>query len=216
MIVVAFVSYGFEQILVKRVYGNHLMQILITMGGLIIVEQLIHVLWGPEEIPLLKPQSLQGGWTLGDFVFEKYRLLALSVGLVLFFSLSAVFKKTKVGLLIRAGVENREMVESFGYNINRLFILVFVTGACLAALGGVLWGLYEENITAHVGQSVMIIVFIVAITGGLGSIEGCFLAAILVGLLSNYVGYLAPKLSLFSNILLMVMVLLWRLKVCYP
>lgn len=210
MIVTGIVAYGFEQVLVKKVYGNHLMQILITMGGLIVVEQLIYVIWGPEEIPLLKPVTFQGGWTVGDFVFEKFRLLAVAMGLILFFSLRLTFKKTKIGLLIRAGVENREMVESFGYNVKRLFILVFVAGAAMASMGGVLWGLYEENITAHIGQSVMIIVFIVAITGGLGSVEGCFVAAVLVGLLSNYVGYLAPKLSLISNILLMVTVLLWR------
>lgn len=210
MIAVGIVAYGFEQVLIKKVYGDHLMQILITMGGLIVVEQLIYVLWGPEEIPLLKPLSFQGGWTVGDFSFEKFRLLAVGIGLMLFFSLRMTFKRTKIGLLIRAGVENREMVESFGYNVKQLFILVFVAGAALAALGGVLWGLYEENITAHFGQSVMIIVFIVAITGGLGSVEGCFVAAVLVGLLSNYIGFLAPKLSLISNILLMVVVLLWR------
>ncbi len=210
MIACAALSWAFERVLVRRVYGDHLMQILITMGGLIVAEQLIYVFWGGEDVPLLKPTAFQGGWQWGDLVFEKYRLLAVVLGLALFAALMVVFKWTRLGLLIRAGVENREMVESFGYNVRRLFVLVFMAGSALAALGGVMWGLYDEVITAHLGQSIMITVFIVAIIGGLGSIEGCFIAALLVGLMSNYVGFLAPKLALVSTIGLLVVVLMWR------
>lgn len=210
MIGCGLLSWSFERVLVRKVYGNHLMQILITMGGLIVTEQLIYVFWGAEEIPLLKPPTFQGGLQWGDLVFEKYRLLAVVLGAVLFVGLMLIFKRTRLGLLIRAGVENREMVESFGYNVRRLFVLVFMAGSALAGLGGVMWGLYDEIITAHLGQSIMITVFIVAIIGGLGSIEGCFIAALLVGLLSNYIGFLAPKLALVSTIGLLVVVLLWR------
>lgn len=210
MLCSAVLSWGFERVLVRRVYGNHLMQILITMGGLIVAEQLIYVFWGGEDIAMLKPTAFQGGLQWGDLVFEKYRLLAVVLGGLLFIGLMLVFKKTRLGLLIRAGVENREMVESFGYNVRQLFVLVFMAGSALAALGGVMWGLYDEVITAHLGQGIMITVFIVAIIGGLGSIEGCFIAALLVGLLSNYVGFLAPKLALISTIGLLVVVLLWR------
>lgn len=210
MICAGLLSWGFERVLVRRVYGNHLMQILITMGGLIVAEQMIYVFWGAHEIPMLKPTAFQGGLEFGGMVFEKYRLLAVVLGALLFTGLMLVFKKTRLGLLIRAGVENREMVESFGYNVRLLFVLVFMSGSALAALGGVMWGLYDEVITAHLGQGIMITVFIVAIIGGLGSIEGCFIAALMVGLLSNYVGFLAPKLALISTIGLLVAVLLWR------
>lgn len=206
----ALMSWLFERILVRRVYGDHLMQILITMGGLIVAEQLIYVFWGGHDIPMLKPPAFQGGVQWGGLVFEKYRLLAVVLGGLLFIGLLLIFKKTRLGLLIRAGVENREMVESFGYNVRRLFVLVFMAGSALAALGGIMWGVYDEVITPHLGQSLMITVFIVAIIGGLGSIEGCFIAALMVGLLSNYIGFLAPKLALVSTIGLMVVVLLWR------
>jgi len=117
---------------------------------------------------------------------------------------------TRLGLVIRAGVENREMVSALGYRISMVFILVFVAGSALAGFGGVLWGLYEEVVTAHMGMNVMILIFIVVIIGGLGSVEGCFIGALMVGLLANYTGYLAPKVALGSNILLMVLILMWR------
>jgi branched-chain amino acid transport system permease protein len=127
-----------------------------------------------------------------------------------------VLNRTKIGLLIRAGVENKEMVEAMGYRIRRLFVGVFVAGSALAGLGGALWGMYQESVTVHIGASMMVLIFIVIIIGGLGSIGGCFAGALLVGLVANYVGYLSPKIALGSNILLMVLVLLWRPQGLYP
>ena len=124
--------------------------------------------------------------------------------------------RTRIGLLVRAGVENREMVEALGYKVRRLFVGVFVAGTALAASGGVMWALYQELVTVHIGADVMILVFIVVIIGGLGSVGGCFLGALLVGLTANFMGYLAPTLALGSNILLMVAVLLWRPRGLYP
>lgn len=200
----------FERLVVMPVYGHHLKQILITMGGLIVVEQLIYVIWGPDAIPIPRPDTLKGAFAVGEMVLEKYRVLAVVLGLVIFFVMRLVFTRTKVGLLVRAGVENGEMVEALGYRISLLFIAVFVAGSALAGLGGVMWGLYQEVITAHMGMEVMILVFIVVIIGGLGSVEGCFLGALLVGLMNNYIAYLAPKVALGSSILLMVAVLMWR------
>ena len=127
-----------------------------------------------------------------------------------------VLNRTKIGLLIRAGVENREMVEALGYRIDRLFVGVFMASTALAGLGGVLWGLYREQVHASMGGELLVLVFIVIIIGGLGSVGGCFTGAILVALISNYAGFLAPKLALVSNILLMVVVLLWRPRGLYP
>ncbi|NBR90801.1 MAG: branched-chain amino acid ABC transporter permease, partial [Rhodobacteraceae bacterium] len=141
---------------------------------------------------------------------EKYRLLAVGVGAVLFLAMRLVLRRTKIGLIVRAGVENGEMVEALGYRLRMVFIGVFVAGSALAGLGGVMWGLYQEVITAHMGQQIMILIFIVVIIGGLGSVEGCFIGALLVGLLQNYVAFLEPKAALISNIGLMVAILMWR------
>ena len=143
-------------------------------------------------------------------------MLAVVVGLAVFASMWLVLNRTKLGLLIRAGVENIEMVESLGYRIRRLFVAVFVAGSALAGLGGVMWAMYQESLTAGMGMQVMVVIFIVIIIGGLGSVGGCFVGALLVGLIANYIGYVAPKLALGSNILLMVLILLWRPRGLYP
>jgi branched-chain amino acid transport system permease protein len=151
------------------------------MGGMIVGEQMIKVVWGPEQIPLPLPTSCAAPHRVGDAAIEKYRLLAVAVGLVVFAAMFLVLNRTKVGLLIRAGVQDREMVESLGYRIRRLFVGVFVAGSALAGLGGVMWGLYQQNVSPQIGA-----------TGqradlhrhhhrrpGLGC--GCFIGALLVG-----------------------------------
>jgi len=122
----------------------------------------------------------------------------------------AVLRRTKLGLIVRAGVENPEMVQALGYDITRVFVGVFIAGSALAGLGGVMWALYQEIITVHMGNEIMILVFIVVIIGGLGSVEGCFIGALTVGLVQNYTAFLEPKLALVSNIALMVAILMWR------
>jgi branched-chain amino acid transport system permease protein len=102
------------------------------------------------------------------------------------------------------------------YRIPRLFDGVFVVGTALPGLGGALWGMYQEAVTVHIGAQMMVLIFIVIIIGGLGSTLGCFIGALLVGLMANYTGYLAPKVALFSNIGLMVAILLWRPQGLYP
>ena len=216
MLVTGALGWAFERIVVMPVYGQHLKQILITMGGMIVAEQMIHVVWGPDQIPLPLPTSFRGVILVGDAAIEKYRLIAVAVGLIVFAAMFLVLNRTKVGLLIRAGVENGEMVEALGYRIRRLFVGVFVAGSALAGLGGVLWGLYKETLTATMGGDIMVLVFIVIIIGGLGSVGGCFIGALLVALVANYTGFLAPKIALVSNILLMVAILLWRPQGLYP
>lgn len=216
MVATGAMGYLFERAIVMPVYGAHLKQILVTMGGLIVVQQLIYVVWGPDEIHISRPLTLQGSIAVGEAAIEKYRLLAVVVGLALFLAMRWVLTRTKIGLLVRAGVENGEMVEALGYRIRRLFIMVFMAGSALAGLGGVMWGLYQETINAHMGAEIMVLVFIVVIIGGLGSVGGCFIGALLVGLLANYVAFLAPKVALVSNIGLMVVILMWRPEGLYP
>ena len=216
MLVAGAVGLAFERFIVRPVYGQHLKQILITMGGMIIGEELIKVIWGPQQIPLPLPGGMKGAWVLGDAAVEKYRVVAVLVGLAVFALLAWTLARTKVGLLIRAGVQDREMVESLGYRIRRLFIGVVVAGSALAGLGGVMWGLYQQSVVPQMGAQVNILIFIVIIIGGLGSTGGALIGALLVGLMANYTGFLVPKAALFSNIALMVAVLLWRPQGVYP
>ncbi|WP_027572443.1 branched-chain amino acid ABC transporter permease [Bradyrhizobium sp. WSM1743] len=199
-----------ERVLILPVYGQHLKQILMTTGGLIVAEQTLYALWGPQIIPMPLPTSLRGSFILGDVAIAKYRVLAMLIGLAVFIAIQLVLNRTKLGLLIRAGVENREMVEALGYRIRRLFLGVFMTGSALAGLGGVMWALYREQVHASMSDDLTVLIFIVVIIGGLGSIGGCFIGAILVAMVANYGGFLVPKLALVSNILLMVAVLMWR------
>jgi branched-chain amino acid transport system permease protein len=210
VVVTALLGWAFERLIIMPVYGQHLKQILITMGGMIVAEQIITMIWGAEQIPFPLPASFRGSFIVGDAMIEKYRLIVVVIGLLIFAAMMLVLNRSKLGLLIRAGVENSEMVEALGYRVRRLFIAVFAAGAGLAGLGGVMWGLYKENLTSTMGGELMVTVFIVVIIGGLGSVGGCFIASMLIALVANYAGFLAPKIALISHILLMILILLWR------
>ncbi|MCC5809205.1 MAG: branched-chain amino acid ABC transporter permease [Ectothiorhodospiraceae bacterium] len=207
----------FERFVIRPVYGDHLKQILVTVGGAIIIMEMIHVIWGPNEIPVPRPDLLRGAMILDDTVpliggvaVETYRLAAVLLGLAVYAAMVWVIERTKAGILIRAGVENTEMVEVLGYRIKLLFLGVFVAGSALAGLGGAMWSMYQEIITAHMGETLMISVIVVIILGGLGSIKGCFYGAILVGLINLYIGYLAPTFAAIATVGLMVGILMWR------
>jgi branched-chain amino acid transport system permease protein len=200
----------FERVIVRPVYGQHLKQILVTIGGAIIGEELIKLLWGPTQIPLPLPEALRGSVLIGDAAVERFRLVTVAVGLIVLAALLYTLNRTKIGLLIRAGVQDREMVESLGYRIRRLFVGVFAAGSALAGLGGSLWGMNQQMVVPQIGGQVNVLLFIVIIMGGLGSTLGCVVGALLVGLMTNYVGFLAPKAALFASIGLMVAILLWR------
>lgn len=216
MLVAGAVGVAFERVIVRPVYGQHLKQILITMGGMIIGEEIIKMLWGPQTLSLPLPDTLRGALLVGDAAIEKFRIVALVVGVAVLGGMLWLLNRTKLGLLIRAGVEDREMVESLGYRIRHLFVGVFVAGSMLAGLGGVLWGLYQQSIVPQLGAQVNVLIFIVIMIGGLGSTVGCLIGALLVGLMANYTGFLVPKAALFSNIALMVAILLWRPQGVYP
>ena len=168
------------------------------------------MIWGPQNIPLPLPAALRGSLLIGDVAIAKYRLLAMLVGLVVFVGMLLVLNRTKIGLLIRAGVENREMVESA-----RLPHPPPVRRRVHGRLGARRprrrdVGAVPQEVHASMGAQVNVLIFIVIIIGGLGSIGGCFIGALLVGLVANYGGFLVPKLALVSNILLMVAILMWR------
>ncbi|WP_206169334.1 MULTISPECIES: branched-chain amino acid ABC transporter permease [Variovorax] len=206
----AAVGWVFERLFVRPVYGDHLKQILVTVGALIMIEQIILALWGPQQMSLLLPEAVRGTFDFAGVSVERYRLIAVVVGLLLYIGLLALFGRTRIGLVIRAGVENREMVQSLGYRIETVFVLVFAAGAALAGLGGAMWGFYREQFSSLVGADLLVQLLIVVIIGGLGSIRGCFVGALLLALVQNYVSYLLPALALVSNVVVMVAVLLWR------
>ncbi len=215
-IVCGAVGWAFERLIVKPVYGQHLRQILATIGGAIIAEQLLYALFGPDQIPIAMPKTFEGSFVFGEAAIEKYRVLATLVGLAVFSGEMLILNRTRIGLLIRAGVENREMVEALGYRVDRLFVAVFMAGSALAGLGGAMMALYRGQVHATIGGEFLVLCFIVIIIGGLGSVGGSFVGAILVALIANYAGFLVPKLALVSNILAMVAVLLWRPRGLYP
>lgn len=216
MAVTAALGWVYERLFVKPVYGDHLKQILITIGAMIIIEQIVLVLFGSSQMLLPLPETVRGSIVLGDVAIERYRLVAVGVGLAVYAVLVLLLSRTRVGLLIRAGVENRQMVEAMGYRVRRLFVAVFVGGSALAGLGGVMWAFYREQFTVAIGAEVLVQMLIIVIIGGLGSTTGCFAGAILIALATNYVSFLLPDLALVSNILVMVLILLWRPQGLYP
>src|SRR3546814_492570 len=153
----------FERLVIRPVYGDHLKQILVTVGGAIIIFELIQVAWGPLEIPVARPEALRGSIVIGGMAVEKYRLVALVLGLLIYWLMNWVIDRTRIGILIRAGVESREMVRILGYRIGLLFLAVFIAGSALAGRGGAMWALYREMIYAHMGAGLMISVIVVII-----------------------------------------------------
>ncbi len=201
-----------ERIIIRRVYGSHLKQILITMGASLVMAEIIKICWGPNDEVVLVPQAFMGSWDVFDVIINKFRVAAIFVGLAVFVAIHLVMKRTKLGIIVRAGVENREIVQALGHNINRIFTGVFAAGAALAAVGGTMWSIFKEQIHPAMGEENLIFALIVVIIGGLGSVGGSFLGAIIVGLAFNYVAFLLPKLALGVNILIMAVILLLRPK----
>lgn len=206
----------FEVMIIRRVYGSHLRQILITVGGLIVAQETLIMIWGANPIPVTKPLALQGSVEIAGATIETFRLVAVGLGLLVYVGLQLVLLRTRLGLTVRAGVENLEMVEALGFRVKRLFVMVFVAGCALAGVGGVMWGLYQGLVTPAIGPEMMILVFIILIMGGMGSVSGALVAAVMVGLMTNYSAFLLPQLALGSNILMMVLVLLWRPRGLFP
>lgn len=199
-----------ERLIIQQVYGDHLKQILITMGASMVLAELIKVFWGPNDEVMLTPLGFTGSYDVMDVIINKFRVVAIVVGLAVYGGVMAVMLKTKLGVIIRAGVENRELVQTLGYNINRIFTGVFMAGAALAAMGGTMWGVFREQISPAMGDENLIFALIVVIIGGMGSVTGSFLGACMVGLAFNYVAFLMPKLALGVNILIMAIILLIR------
>jgi branched-chain amino acid transport system permease protein len=205
-----------ERLVIRPVYGSHLFQIFITVGAMIVMEELIRIVWGPNDEVMPVPLSFIGSWDIFDVVVSKYPLIAIAMGLILYFIMFTILRKTKLGTIVRAGVENPEMVQVMGHNIYRYFTGVFAAGSALAAIGGGMWATFVKSIHPAMGGEVIVFALIVAIIGGLGSMTGSVVGALLVGLSYNYVAYLVPKGALGITMLLLVIVLSIRPTGLFP
>ncbi|MEH7251305.1 branched-chain amino acid ABC transporter permease [Neobacillus niacini] len=197
-----------EKWIIQPVYGNHVQQILITLGLMLVLSEMLKVIWGPNQLTANTPEYLSGSWEIGNIIIIKYRVFIIVVGLLVFAGVQFLLKKTKIGLVVRAGVMNKEMVQALGINIKKVFMFVFMIGSGMAALGGVLFGPYSGVIHAGMGMEFAILAFIVVVIGGMGNFKGSVMAAILVGLSGSFMAYYVPELSLAVNMLLMAIVLI--------
>jgi branched-chain amino acid transport system permease protein len=199
-----------ERVIVRPVYGQHLFQILITLGATIVLEELIRIAWGPNDQVMPVPLTFRGSWDVADIVVLRFPVIAIGLGVLVYTGLWWLLNRTRVGLIVRAGVENNEMVQVMGHDIHRYFTVVFAAGSALAGVGGLMWGMFSQSIRPSMGGEQLIFAFIVVIIGGLGSVTGSLVGALLVGLSYNYVAYLVPKAAIGVTIGLMVLVLLVR------
>ncbi|MEE4238695.1 MAG: branched-chain amino acid ABC transporter permease [Anderseniella sp.] len=164
---------------------DHLDHVLATFGFILIADTLVHLIWGPEGIAIPLPQFLQGQVNiLPGVIFPTYRLVIITAGLIVAAGLYLLISHTRLGMLIRAGASNRTMVSALGIDIKTLFTAVFALGAVLAGLAGMLIAPITEA-TIGMGNDIIITAFVVIIVGGIGSMKGAFIAALLIGLIDT-------------------------------
>lgn len=198
-----------ETVAIRPLYGRPIFQILMTLGLILIFDEAVEAIWGPYPIPFEVPAALRGSLTVFDRPFPVYRLFIVAVGLAVWLGVHLFLTRTRLGIIVRAGVEDPEMVQALGIDIRRVFTGVFALGGALAALGGAVAGPFEGAHPLLAAEN-LLPAFIVVVVGGLGSFTGSALAAILVGLSHSFVGYYAPDFALAVNVGLMAVVLLLR------
>lgn len=184
--ITAALGYLVERFVARPLYArDHLDHVLGTFGLILVLDTLAHLIWGPEGIAVPLPPWLDGQTPLwGDLVVPTFRLLIIGAGLAAAGGLFWLVNYTRLGMLIRAGASNRTMVSALGINIEMLFGLVFAIGAALAGLAGMLVAPITEA-SIGMGNNIIITAFVVIIVGGIGSIKGAFIAALLIGLIDT-------------------------------
>ncbi len=230
----ALVASVVELLVVRRLYSrDHLDQVLATFGLILFFNEATKMIWGARPLRLDPPDFLSGTVELlPGAPYPAFRLAVILVGLAVALGLFLLVTRTRLGMLIRAGASNREMVSALGVDIDRLYTVVFALGAALTALAGAMAGpIYSVEI--GMGESVLIPVFVVIVIGGIGSIRGAFVAALLVGLtfvwgrafLPGLFGLvlepstastLGSAISAMAIYILMAAVLIWRPRGLFP
>ncbi|QZS52717.1 branched-chain amino acid ABC transporter permease [Rhodococcus opacus] len=204
-------GYVVERTLIARNYGDHLTQILITLGLAFVIEGLIGGIFSYSPRTIAQPAWFADITMILGGRIPNSRILIFGISALVLVSLLFFMKKSKYGLIIRAGVENRQMVQALGIDVARSFTFVFVLGAALACLGGALGAVYFTGITPALGPNLLIFAFIVVIIGGLGSIGGTAIAAALVAFTQQIVNfYVSTGLGDIAVVGLLAAVLLLR------
>jgi len=180
------IGWAVERFVARPLYArDHLDHVLATFGLILVMDTAVHIIWGPQGISVPLPAWLDGQMTLSEtLVIPTYRLLIIAAGLVAAASLFWMVNYTRLGMLIRAGASNRTMVSALGINIEMLFSLVFALGAMFAGLAGMLVAPITEA-SIGMGNNVIITAFVVIIVGGIGSMKGAFIAALMIGLIDT-------------------------------
>ena len=198
----AFYSYLYER--------EHLQQVLMTYGLILVFEELRSLLVGDDVHGVPVPPLLAGTLPLGDLMtYPVYRLFISGVCIALALGMYLVFTRTRLGMMIRAGSSNREMVQSLGIDIKFLYRVVFAAGVAIAALAGMV-AAPVSSVYPGMGSSVLIICFVVVVIGGIGSIRGALLAALLIGFVDTFGKVLLPQASGALVYVLMALILLWK------
>ncbi len=199
-----------RSILAPLANRDHLDQVLVTYGLILVLDELAVIGWGKDVQPADMPAFLRGSINISDLVvYPAYRLVLAGVGLLCAIGLYLVVSKTRLGMIVRAGSVDRTMVRALGINVTPIFSLVFGLGAALAALAGIL-AAPILSVSPGMGDKIIIIAFVVIVIGGIGSIKGAFVGALLVGFFDSFGKILFPSVSSLVIYALMAAVLIWR------
>jgi branched-chain amino acid transport system permease protein len=204
------VNYFIERHLLRRIGENHLAQVLLTVGLVYVIADIALSIWGGDTLSIPPPAFARGPIDLpGGIVYPRYRFLLIVFGIFIGTLLWLLYKKTQIGAIVRAGVDDREMVNAMGINIDRLFALVFALAAFLAGMSGVAGGAF---LALYPGAEweILVLALVVVIVGGLGSLEGAMVGSLIVGLVDAYGRWLLPQFSHFVVFAPMAILLLLR------
>ncbi|PWI09812.1 branched-chain amino acid ABC transporter permease [Streptomyces sp. NWU339] len=201
-----------ELVLIRRLYGRVKEQILVTVGLSLAIPAAVQTIWGADARAFPVPDALSGTVGVLGAQVPVNRFLLIAVAVLVLFGVQMFLSRTRYGLIVRAGVEDRAMVTALGIDVTRAFTLVFALGGALAGLAGVLGGIYFSSLSPHQGTSLLIFAFVVVIIGGLGSITGVALSALSVGLVQQYANYYAGGYGDLAVIILLAAVVLARPK----
>jgi len=200
-----------EVFLIRPLYQRHIEQVLVTVGLALALGALVQGIWGADAKPFPVPSWMIDTTTILGANVPNDRFVEIGVAVAVLLGLTAFLRYTRFGLVIRAGVENRGMVSALGIDVRLAFTLVFALGGALAALAGVLSGVYFGVVDPTRGTSLLIFAFIVVVIGGFGSIGGSAVAAVAVGLIQQYANYYASSgTGDLAVVLLLALVLLVR------
>jgi branched-chain amino acid transport system permease protein len=209
MTAAAVLGVALDRGLLRFVRGFELRQVLLTLGIGLVMNDLALVIWGGDTLTVAMPEALRGAMKLGPVFYPKYRLFVLGLGVLVFVALWILLHGTRLGALIRAGVDDPETIEAMGVDIRRVFLGTFMLGAALAGLGGVIGGAF---LTLYPSADSEILVFSLAVViiGGRGSLVGAAVGALLVGLLNSFGQVMFPELAYFAIFGPMALLLAFR------